>query len=61
MIANFHEGNVSAAKNYCRDPDLSGFLWCYTTDRLLRWENCTASLQGSTLRNCITYLITFIG
>merc|ERR1711862_271816 len=28
------------AKNYCRDPDNTGGLWCYTTDSSKRWEFC---------------------
>merc|ERR1712227_1058978 len=28
------------AKNYCRDPDNTGGLWCYTTDSSSRWEYC---------------------
>jgi len=29
------------ALNYCRDPDGTGELWCYTTDSNKRWEACT--------------------
>jgi len=38
--AKFPEGSRAGAKNYCRDPSKSGFLWCYTTDTGKRWEKC---------------------
>ncbi|XP_067648923.1 uncharacterized protein [Haliotis asinina] len=31
---------VSGSANYCRDPDRTGYLWCYTTDPNSRWERC---------------------
>ncbi|XP_067649116.1 apolipoprotein(a)-like [Haliotis asinina] len=31
---------ITGSANYCRDPDKSGFLWCYTTNRNSRWERC---------------------
>ncbi|XP_052253163.1 uncharacterized protein LOC127859697 [Dreissena polymorpha] len=31
---------VTEAKNYCRDPDGEGTLWCYTNDPGRRWEYC---------------------
>lgn len=34
------ERHFSKAENYCRDPSDSGFLWCYTTDKNVRWEPC---------------------
>jgi len=37
---NFPEGSVAAAKNFCRNPSNSGYLWCYTTDPNKRWEVC---------------------
>ena len=27
-------------KNYCRNPTLSGTIWCYTTNEDARWEFC---------------------
>ncbi|XP_069625621.1 plasminogen isoform X2 [Ranitomeya imitator] len=27
-------------KNYCRNPDGESMPWCYTTDKLTRWEYC---------------------
>ena len=27
-------------RNYCRNPDSAGNIWCYTTDRKKRWEYC---------------------
>jgi len=38
--AKFPEGSRAGAKNYCRDPSKSGFLWCYTTEKGKRWEKC---------------------
>lgn len=43
---NFPEDSVAAAKNYCRDPDNSSFLWCYTTDPDIYWEMCDVSKCG---------------
>jgi apolipoprotein a len=28
------------AVNYCRDPDMIGAPWCYTTDPNTRWRVC---------------------
>ena len=28
-------------RNYCRDPEGNGLLWCYTTDPHVRWEYCS--------------------
>ncbi|XP_060587548.1 plasminogen-like [Ruditapes philippinarum] len=36
----FPEGDVSKAKNYCREPSGHGKPWCYTTDHSKRWELC---------------------
>ena len=27
--------------NYCRDPDGTGYPWCYTTEQGVRWEGCS--------------------
>ena len=43
----FADGSVAAAKNYCRDPDNTGYLWCYTTDPASRWERCNVDLCGT--------------
>ncbi len=40
------DASLAAAKNYCRDPSLSGYLWCYTTDPGVRWDICTVDLTG---------------
>ena len=34
------DGSVSAASNYCRDPDGEGRTWCYTMNPEIRWEYC---------------------
>jgi hypothetical protein len=26
--------------NYCRNPDNSDTIWCYTTDPATKWEYC---------------------
>ncbi|XP_077977468.1 apolipoprotein(a)-like [Glandiceps talaboti] len=35
--------------NYCRNPDNSGGVWCYTTDLNKRWDYCTIGQPGD---NC---------
>jgi hypothetical protein len=40
----FPEGSHEEAKNYCRDPSQKGYIWCYTTNPMLRFEEC--ALQG---------------
>jgi hypothetical protein len=43
--ANFPEGNLADAKNFCRNPDSEPFgPWCYTTDPKKRWEYCSVNL-----------------
>ena len=37
---HFPDRSIEDAKNYCRNPDNSRFLWCYTTDPGTRWEYC---------------------
>ena len=34
------DSSAAAAKNYCRDPDGYGKLWCYTINKDVRWEEC---------------------
>ncbi|KAK3589343.1 hypothetical protein CHS0354_009984 [Potamilus streckersoni] len=40
IAENFPDGSISEAGNYCRDPNGSGTLWCYTTDSGIRSEPC---------------------
>ena len=41
----FHyDKSVEDAKNYCRDPDMEGTPWCYTTYPNKRWEHCDIPL-----------------
>ncbi|KAL3862429.1 hypothetical protein ACJMK2_008395, partial [Sinanodonta woodiana] len=46
--ANFPDGSLTAANNYCRDPDGSGYPWCFSTDPLVGKESCSV-LQCSTV------------
>ena len=32
--------------NYCRNPDGTRTIWCYTTDRRKRWEHCRPKKPG---------------
>ncbi|ELT92493.1 hypothetical protein CAPTEDRAFT_134761 [Capitella teleta] len=36
----FPEGTLSAAENFCRNPDGEMSVWCYTMDPDMRWEFC---------------------
>jgi hypothetical protein len=38
-FTNYSEKGVGNHK-YCRDPDKTGVIWCYTTDENKRWEKC---------------------
>jgi len=40
----YPDGSVSAASNYCRNPDDYVGLWCYTTSSATRWEYCDVPL-----------------
>ena len=42
----FSEEFLKQAKNYCRDPDKTGFPWCYTTKPGIRWDACEVDLCG---------------
>ena len=37
---NFPEKSLTAAENYCRNPDGEPAPWCYTTDPEERWDFC---------------------
>ena len=32
--------NAGLEGNYCRNPDTTKSIWCYTTDKNKRWELC---------------------
>ncbi|KAL4241124.1 hypothetical protein ACF0H5_001902 [Mactra antiquata] len=40
VATHMPESSLSDAKNYCRDPDGSGFLWCYTIEPDVTWGKC---------------------
>ncbi|KAL5247120.1 hypothetical protein ACHWQZ_G019096 [Mnemiopsis leidyi] len=35
-----YPGGLLGYHNYCRDPDNSGYLWCYVNEEGVRWEKC---------------------
>ncbi|XP_052791956.1 plasminogen-like [Mya arenaria] len=49
------ENSMADAENYCRDPDLSGYLWCYTTDPSDRWQGCNIWKCFTSNNNCRLY------
>lgn len=51
----FPEGNLTLAKNYCRNPDGESGPWCYTMDTEKRWELCTIPTCGQG-ENMTTYI-----
>lgn len=44
---NYPDGSMADAKNYCRNPDGSNHVWCYTTDPNVRWEKCDIPICSS--------------
>ena len=44
--SKFPEGNISAAENFCRNPDDSSSPWCYTTDPNKQREHCNIPQCG---------------
>ncbi len=47
----FPDDSVQEASNYCRDPDYSGALWCFTTDPDVQWEYCKINADGKRHNN----------
>ena len=43
--ANYPDGSIEAASNYCRNPgsDPNG-LWCHTTNPMINYDYCTVPL-----------------
>ncbi|ABO96141.1 predicted protein, partial [Ostreococcus lucimarinus CCE9901] len=37
---NCAKGSCGRGNNYCRNPDGEPTIWCYTTNRNVRWEYC---------------------
>lgn len=50
---NFPDDTIGDAANNCRDPDESGYIWCYTMDPTGRWEKCVSA--GSSLFCSFSY------
>jgi len=59
---NFPDGSVEAAMNYCRNPDDSENLWCYTMNPNSTREYCNISLCTgvSVLSNIVRRLYRWI-
>lgn len=51
----YPDGSVEAAGNNCRDPDNSGYLWCYTLDENVRYEKCDIQRCTDDNLNCVLY------
>jgi hypothetical protein len=48
MFGNhFPNGESMLQENYCRDPDVNGFIWCYTMDPSIRWQKCPQPTKGN--------------
>ncbi|XP_035686749.1 uncharacterized protein LOC118422970 [Branchiostoma floridae] len=41
-------------ENYCRNPDETAGVWCYTTDPNKRWDFCDVAVCGSVTENPAT-------
>ena len=57
----FPDDTVSEAENYCRNPDGSARVWCYTTEKNTRWQycdvpECPGKIQPQLKRNIIHVL-----
>jgi len=51
----FPDGSVTAAGNYCRNPEnTNDGLWCYTTYKDIRWERCDVPACGQS-----THLVNY--
>jgi hypothetical protein len=48
MPQMFPDGSKTAAKNYCRNPDIRSRdgVWCYTMDEAVEWEYCDVCAQN---------------
>ncbi|KAL4225131.1 hypothetical protein ACF0H5_015824 [Mactra antiquata] len=56
MVAtHIPETTLTEAENYCRDPDLTGYPWCYTTDPSIRWRSCDVMRCMAPGTNCRLY------
>ena len=51
----FPDGSREAASNYCRNPSGDSFVWCYTTDPDVRWEECDVPLCSKSAAAYCTY------
>ena len=41
--ADFPDDNMTAAENYCRNPDEDVWPWCYTVEPAIRYQYCRLS------------------
>lgn len=59
---NFPEKSLTAAENYCRQPEDGEYApWCYTTDLSKRWEYCDVKkCEGKNLNLSPWLLLTGI-
>ncbi|XP_053380174.1 uncharacterized protein LOC123556537 [Mercenaria mercenaria] len=37
----FQDDSLMLTKNYCRDPEVNGYIWCFTLDPKERWQKCS--------------------
>ena len=55
--ANFPDGSIAEARNYCRNPDgKSGGPWCHTTDPNRDWDYCAVPLCNGKCKYISTLL-----
>lgn len=50
----FPDGSIAAAENFCRDPSNDRYLWCYTKEDAIKWEECSVQCNDNSLFNSIT-------
>ena len=58
--AYFPDSTLTEASNFCRNPDGSSNLWCYTVDPSVRWEYCEVPFCSGKVTAEILYIIYII-